>query len=156
MRTVHDLISKPPSKGQNRNSQLETQYNRKHGTRDRSFKQGDLVYAKNFRANKSHWVPGEIVEKIGNVTYNTLIEVDDRHILVRAHTDQLRSRESDQENNMERTSRLPIDILLEEFQITPASNEDFVTPPSSPHVTPQRITSRRLPVEPISRSPQTT
>lgn len=156
MRTVFDLIPKPPVISQAKDSHMENQYNRKHGTRNRSFNHGDLVYAKNFKGNKSYWVPGEIIERVGNVIYNTLIEVDDRHILVRAHTDQLRSRDFDDQHSTEQPAKLPLDILLEEFQIDLTSNEDFATPPTSPRVTPKQITSRRQPVDPISRSPHAT
>ncbi|XP_037811609.1 uncharacterized protein LOC119603601 [Lucilia sericata] len=136
---------------------METQYNKKHGTKKRIYNTGDLVYAKNFRFNKSYQVPGEIIEKVGNVIYNTLINVGDSKILVRAHADQLRLRTPTEDTLQMENSQLPLDILLNDYQIaSPVAMDNFVTPPTSPLCKPQRIVSRRQPVDPISRSPQAT
>ncbi|XP_058985848.1 uncharacterized protein K02A2.6-like [Musca domestica] len=153
MRTVFDVLRKQQSPEYNVNHKMEQQYNTKHGTKNREFSNGELVYARNFKGNKSYWTTGEIVERKGKVIYNTLIDVGDRKILVRAHTDQLRHRESVESSSQER-QKLPLDVLLEEFEIAlPNHQEHFATPTGSPNWTPQRITSRRQPVEPISRSP---
>lgn len=102
---------------------------------------------------KSYWTTDEIIERKGQVIYNTLIDVRDRKILVRAHTDQLRYRESEESNSQERQN-LALEILLEEFEITsPKQQGHFATLTGSPNWTPQMITSRRQPVEPFSRSP---
>ncbi|XP_037816409.1 uncharacterized protein K02A2.6-like [Lucilia sericata] len=154
MRTVFDIIKKPKVTNRETNQKMEKQYNTKHGTRKRTYLHGDQVYALNFKGNKQHWVPGEFIEKIGNVVYNTLIYVANRKILVRSDTDQLRLRYTESDNSSEK-SNLPLEILLEEFKITPPLQEEtFATPTASPCPTLMRITSRRKPVEPFSRSPQ--
>lgn len=153
MRTIFDMLVKPPEKSHDRNDSMEAQYNAKHGTKRRSFQPGDLVYAENFKANKSYWVPGEIIEKVGNVVYNTLIEVGGRNITVRSHADQLRLRVASEPPTNE--TEIPLDILLKEFDITPPTPDDcFHTPPSTPdRGPPRRIATRRNAVEAISRSP---
>lgn len=99
MRTVFDIIKKPQPTSRLTNQKMEQQYNTKHGTRKRTFHHGDKVYALNFKGSKQHWVPGEIIEKIGNVIYNTLIDLGNRQRLVRAHADQLRPRYSEDDNS---------------------------------------------------------
>ncbi|XP_073821555.1 uncharacterized protein [Musca autumnalis] len=163
MRTIFDALRKPSTSALERNEKMENQYNAKHGTKPKSFKPGDLVYAKEFRHNKSEWVPGEIINKTGTVTYDTAIWVGSRKKLIKAHADQLRTRLAD-EVPPSLDNALPLDILLQDFNIqlpptdhtaSQQSSEDFITPPSSPIINyqPRRITQRRQPVEVISRSP---
>ena len=138
------MLNKPQENSHLRNTSMEAQYNAKQ----RSFQPGDLIYAKHFDRNKSYWVPGKILDKVGNVVYNTLIKVGNRTIKVRSHTDQLRLRiVADQPDN---ETEMPLDILLKEFDITATTPSDcFHTPPSTPwssathHYTKKRSRSYR-------------
>lgn len=158
MRTIFDALKKTPISPVTRNENMEQQYNSKHGTKSRSFKHGDLVYAREFKNNKSLWVPGEILAKIGNVTYDTFVKVGNHHKIIKAHADQLRHRTSeDSDLNSSSENMLPLDMLLQDFEIPSQLTEDFITPPTSPIINqPSCIIHRRQPVEPVSRSPART
>ena len=81
----------------------------------RSFSPNELVFAKQYSRNTWKWAPGVILEKIGGVMYNVL--VDDR--ILRSHINQLRGRTETgspstglpSSTNI-RTPVLPLDVLL--------------------------------------------
>lgn len=84
--------------------------------KSRSFSRNDPVYAKLHSRNGWKWVPGTVVEKIGDVMYN--VWIDDRRML-RSHINQLRSRHAADTTPKpsigQATSNqhlLPLDILL--------------------------------------------
>ncbi|XP_037821239.1 uncharacterized protein LOC119610180 [Lucilia sericata] len=76
---------------------------------------------------------------------------DHRYKLIRAHVNQLRPRSSnDVDSQITSNGKLPLDVLMEEFNILNSSAEEtFSTPPTTPppNSVPRRITARRQPVE---------
>lgn len=79
----------------------------------RSFNRHDLVYVKVYSRNSRSWVPGTVVEKLGQVMYN--VWTDGRR-LMRSHVNQLRSRSSTAEvSKPAKPNTLPLDVLLEEW-----------------------------------------
>lgn len=86
MKTTLDLIKPPNRRPLLHNQKMEQQFNRRHGAVERSFTPGELVLAKVYQHNKSSWMPGKIIEKIGSVNYNVYLDVGK---LIRSHTNQL-------------------------------------------------------------------
>lgn len=91
-----DLLKPSPPTVQKRNQAMEDAYNKKHGAKRRSFKAGDKVYAMVYKNNKMSWNPGEIIERVGEVTYNVLVSSHRGHTLIRSHINQLRDRISEE------------------------------------------------------------
>ena len=69
-----------------RNTKMERQYNRHHGSVQRKFLPGQQVLARDYRNNTETWTQGRIVQQTGNVTYNVNVQ---NYIWVR-HSNQLR------------------------------------------------------------------
>lgn len=82
-------ISTTPNEKQNQ------QFDKHHGARNRQFIPGDKIYAKIYRNNKDHWVPGTVIERKGTVNYNVLVTDGDKTRLIRSHTNQIKLRYSD-------------------------------------------------------------
>nr|CAD2199249.1 unnamed protein product [Meloidogyne enterolobii] len=70
---------------------MANQFNQKHGAKNSSFAPKDPVYLLNFRQNKTHWLPGTIIERVGNSpTYRVSVPSLGRD--VHRHANQLRRR----------------------------------------------------------------
>ncbi|XP_062698942.1 uncharacterized protein K02A2.6-like [Aedes albopictus] len=108
IRTCLELLRPPPVR-----TPVPTSNDSK---KPRSFHRDDPVYAKLHVRNDWKWVPGKIVEKIGDVMYNVWVE---NRRMLRSHINQLRSRmatdSTPKQSAGQVTSRqhsLPLDILL--------------------------------------------
>ena len=93
----------------------------------RSFKEGDLVYTKDFSTTPVTWVPGKITKKTSPLSYH--VELLDRRV-VRRHIDALRNREV-------QYPRPPVvqDDSEDDFylpNVTPAAATPPVHPPPAP------------------------
>ncbi|XP_055522565.1 uncharacterized protein K02A2.6-like [Wyeomyia smithii] len=91
VRTISSLL-KPCDSGillRNKTKQNDA-FNKRHGAVHRGFKQGDLVYAKIYAPNSWQWKPATVIEKIGAVNYNVLLEEGNR--LIRSHANHLKTR----------------------------------------------------------------
>ncbi|XP_055714390.1 uncharacterized protein K02A2.6-like [Phlebotomus papatasi] len=134
-RTIFDLLRHRPEEPVRRNEKMEEQYNRRHGTKSRSFVRGEEVYAKKFvQGGKFYWVPGKIIERRGSVSYN--VRLSDGGI-IRSHTNQLKRRYT--EGKPETTSQaLPLPLFSSSPQ-TSLSPSPFWSPP--PFLAPT-VTSR--------------
>ncbi|XP_058465077.1 uncharacterized protein K02A2.6-like [Malaya genurostris] len=91
----------------------------------RSFNRNELVFAKVYHRNTWKWAPGVILEKIGNVMYNVLV---DRRVL-RSHINQLRCRTGTVSPNTgsllsasSSTKLLPLDVLLDAWDLPKLSD----------------------------------
>ncbi|XP_062713307.1 uncharacterized protein K02A2.6-like [Aedes albopictus] len=115
IKTVLDLLHHDQPKPVVRNHHQDEQFNRKHGAVPREFKKGDEVYAKVYTSNtKWQWASGVIIEVIGRVNHNVLL--DDWHRrkkLIRSHSNQLKFRCSE-EASIEEDST-PLGILVDMF-----------------------------------------
>ncbi|XP_059223477.1 uncharacterized protein K02A2.6-like [Stomoxys calcitrans] len=151
MRTIFDALKQPSPSLLERNLKIENQYNCKHGTKSKSFKHGDLNRQRPLQ--------------------NIDMDRESEDEIIKAHSDQLRTRIADVQPSPDNT--LSLDILLQDFEIrqtseensplvlpsnvstsSPPPTDEFITPPTSPIKNqPKTITQRRQPVEPISRSP---
>ncbi|XP_055644013.1 uncharacterized protein K02A2.6-like [Toxorhynchites rutilus septentrionalis] len=87
----------------------------------RFYSKDDPVYAKVFTRNSWKWVPGIVLERLGDVMYNVWLEGDR---LQRSHINQLRGRTvpdsvPDQLANPGSNcdSKLPLDVLLEAWNL---------------------------------------
>lgn len=115
LKTSLDLLSRQhPAEQHAVNTKQNASFNNQHHAKSRSFSQGDLVFAKIYKKNKSFWAPGEIINSIGNVLYKVKVRLDDTVKMVKSHTNQLRKRYSNTESSK---ASIPMDILLSEFQI---------------------------------------
>ncbi|XP_062698486.1 uncharacterized protein K02A2.6-like [Aedes albopictus] len=82
----------------------------------RSFSAGSKVFAKVYSSNENwKWMPGTILEAIGSVSYNVLLDCQvGRRKVLRSHVDQLRSR-------MEEAIPVepaPLSILIDDFGLS--------------------------------------
>nr|XP_029723047.1 uncharacterized protein LOC115263809 [Aedes albopictus] len=82
IRTCLELLRPPP---------VRTPVQPSDDKKPRSFCRNDTVYAKLYGRNGWKWVPGTVVEKIGDVMYNVWVE---DHRMLRSHINQLRSRQA--------------------------------------------------------------
>ncbi|XP_055642439.1 uncharacterized protein K02A2.6-like [Toxorhynchites rutilus septentrionalis] len=84
----------------------------------KGFKKNDTVYAKVFSKNRWKWVPGIIIERIGQVMYNVWVE---HRNMLRSHLIQLRSRTVDPLSTKRSDSlpeqSLPLNVLLEAWNM---------------------------------------
>lgn len=103
-----------------RNEAMETAFNRHHNAKNRQFNPGNRVFAKQYRGNKSFWTSGVIIERIGKVNYNVLL---DNNLLIRSHANQVKSNETSEEHQKPQRNSLPLDIILQEFnqEMTPCA-----------------------------------
>lgn len=170
MRTVLDLL-KPPRPRSHGKSQIalnqELQYNRKHGVKARHYRATTPVYVKTYSNNKWKWTSGTIVERLGRVLYVVLLDSED--CLIRAHVNQLRLRTL-QETEASRT-QLPLDVLLETFDIPIVEQPHAGTPNNQPVLNPalpahlkdnsepaydgDTTPASRAPAQPLRRSTRT-
>ncbi|KYN50233.1 Uncharacterized protein K02A2.6, partial [Cyphomyrmex costatus] len=120
MRTTLDLL-KPsecsaaqPEKPLPKQRQ-EEQYNRRHAVKSKSFEPGTKVYVQIHTYNKWSWIPEEVVEKVGKVIYNVLVET--RSHLVRAHANQIKLRAitDNDDSSQQQELQLPLEILVNAF-----------------------------------------
>ncbi|XP_062713505.1 uncharacterized protein K02A2.6-like [Aedes albopictus] len=86
LRTVSSMLrpierANTESKGRTKQNAA---FNKKHGALQRSFLNGDPVYAQVHRANSWQWEPATVIERIGKVNYNVF--------LIRSHANQLKTR----------------------------------------------------------------
>ncbi|XP_055688256.1 uncharacterized protein K02A2.6-like [Lutzomyia longipalpis] len=87
----------------------------------RVFKPHDKVYAKYYTVNHSFWVPGEVLEKIGAVNYNVLVELrNGRSRLIRSHVNQMKKRYADSSTQ---DCVIPFDLLHEDSP-SPSADDD--------------------------------
>lgn len=104
-----DLLKPRSSKKIMTNFKQNESYNNKHGTCQRDFSVGDLVFARIYENNSQKWIPGQVVEKIGNQIYKIRLQSNAR--IIRSHVNQLRIRHM--EVVEENTSQIPFDILVD-------------------------------------------
>ncbi|XP_053685585.1 uncharacterized protein K02A2.6-like [Sabethes cyaneus] len=115
MRTTLDLLRSPVFT--NTSNQLRPR-----------FKAGSAVYAKLYsNANKWKWIPGTVIEVIGGVNYNVLLDYQSgRRKLVRSHVNQLRQRFNEAVKPLPVPT--PLDILVDDFQLTQSSIQQTIAP----------------------------
>ncbi|CAI2738976.1 unnamed protein product [Dicrocoelium dendriticum] len=150
VRTVLDALKPVQNNGQ-RNAQMELAFNRHHGARPRHFMPGDNVYVKNFRDGKSSWIPGRIVERVSGVLYK--IQVDS--VIWTRHVNHIRPRVEVQGTSQRRETSLPLDILLDTYQLGPSEEPVAQTenaPTNRRYSTRTRAPVQRLVVNPRCRA----
>jgi hypothetical protein len=62
-RTTLDLLRPPPKMPTSRDEQMESQFNRKHGAKERNFSVGDAVFARHSLSQE--WRPGKVISRRG-------------------------------------------------------------------------------------------
>lgn len=85
----------------------------------RGFTNNDLVFMKIYSRNGWKWVPGEVLNKCGNVMYR--IKTHDRRVIL-SHLNQLRRRTANQHRISSESRPLALDVLLDEWKISPSSS----------------------------------
>ncbi|XP_055714246.1 uncharacterized protein K02A2.6-like [Phlebotomus papatasi] len=145
VRTIFDLLKHRPVEPLQRNEQMESDYNKRHGTKQRSFRKGEGVYAKTYaQGGKWKWTPGKIIERRGSVTYNVRLT---NGLLVRSHTNQLKHRFVQPGNSSDQSSAA-----------VPLFNHSSPSPPLAPVPTRSCVTEtldRSSPTKSPVKSPQT-
>lgn len=97
-RTIFDLLKYKPEEPIRRNEKMEEQYNRRHGTKARAFLKGEEVYAMKFaKSGKFTWVPGNIIERRGSVSYNVRLVSG---LIIRSHANQVKHRYTENSPNI--------------------------------------------------------
>ncbi|XP_055603971.1 uncharacterized protein K02A2.6-like [Uranotaenia lowii] len=89
-----------------------------------NFPKDTLVYAKVYNsANKWSWVPGTIIESIGNVNFNVLLSYHHgRKKLIRAHLNQIRPRYDETAQNSK--AKWTFDVLVDDFGLKQEVNPE--------------------------------
>ena len=114
-----------------RNTKMEKQYNRHHGSVQRKFLPGQQVLARDYRNNTETWTQGRIVPQTGNVTYNVNVQ---NSIWVR-HSNQLRPSHLPVEIQQDPT--IPLNILLGTFDLpqqTPETSQNTEVETQEPNI----------------------
>ena len=120
LRMPFDVI-RPSTASTERNHAMEDQYNRRHGARQRTFSIGQPVLARDYRHHQTQWTAGTILKRHGNVLYEVQVGPD----IWTRHANQLRPTRCSTQSDS--THRLPIDILLDTFELRPQS-QTYETP----------------------------
>lgn len=76
-------------------TKMETQFNRYHGAKHKSFSTGQLVFCQDYKDSNHQWIPGKISKRLGRVVY--LVEVNNK--MEKRHANQLKPRQSNLEND---------------------------------------------------------
>lgn len=134
VRTSLDLLRPPTQFHKIENSKQDAQFNRKHGTKARTYSPQDLVWTKVFRNNKWSWDAGTVVERLGKVMYNVWLPT--KQNLIRSHCNQMRTRyQSDEKQQATQTSAespVPLNILLDSCGLSTTSSPQAEDPPDLP------------------------
>lgn len=152
IRTHFESIRPTPALKPQRNVMMEKQYNSHHGAQKRLFSVGQKVLAMDYRGKHPTWIAGRIVQKKGNVVYEVSVGSE---IWVR-HANQLKSTSI---SNNETQHRLPLDVLLDTFEIKTPETDRTVkvqTKDDTTSLLPRRWTNRkRKPVKRLQLDPNT-
>ncbi|XP_058817794.1 uncharacterized protein K02A2.6-like [Topomyia yanbarensis] len=133
-RTTLDLLKPPVDFMPTKNQNMENQFNRHHGAKRRNFEKGDRVFASTFKYGKRVWLAGTIIERVGSVNYNVLL---DGSRLMRSHTNQLRAQGDTKVEAYPEEAvsdhHLPLHVLLQDFQLNEGSptHADQLAPSAS-------------------------
>lgn len=114
VRTTLDLLLPSSREGVHRDDD-------NHPISSKSFEIGDVVYCQVHCNNKYQWKPGRITGKIGNVMYELSLKNSQR--ILRAHANQLKRRYT--ECSEIENEPLPLDILMESFEISRKPRENI-------------------------------
>lgn len=118
LKIVLDLLKPKPSKVIIQNFKQNEVYNKKHGTRQRNFAVGDLVFARIYENNDQKWVPAQVVENVGSQIYKVRLQSNAR--IIRSHINQLRIRHM--ELVQDEFPEIPMHVLVDLGSIDPESN----------------------------------
>nr|XP_049463733.1 uncharacterized protein K02A2.6-like [Anopheles coluzzii] len=116
----------------------------------RQFQPNDLVYFKRFAGNGWRWVAGTIVKQLGHVMY--MIGTDDQKMF-RSHINQIRKRYERHHHVPASVThrKLPIDVLLDTWQLTPQPSTGTSRIPPQP-VDPEHVDISVSPHQPSSET----
>ena len=84
-------------------------------TNYKSYKEGDKVFSRNYRAGKCFWEDGIVIRRIGRVIYI----IQGSKFVCKRHINQLRPRYIETVQNNE---EIPMVVLYDSFQIKPPMN----------------------------------
>lgn len=132
IRTSLDLLRPPSANLEEINEDMEAQYNRRHGAKQKYFNVGDMVYVPMFRNNTFSW---ELLERKGKVCYN--VQHNNGRI-IQSHANQLRIRIGDH------IKPQPVSMLYDYFglsEITPQAHCPQLPPIPEETSTPRTNTS---------------
>lgn len=146
-RTKFDLLFPDKNKNIIHDSIMEESFNKQHGAKQRSYMPNDKVYVMNYMRQKRIWLPGTIVKRIGKVTY--MVDID--HRIVHRHANQIRRR--DGEISVKVNNSLPLDILIDTFNVKPTNNQASDQQSTSTDILPNSTTSALSPSPSSSSSP---
>lgn len=122
-RTNWRLLEPPKDIAIERNEKQENQFNKKHGAIKKSFNRGDKVAVMRFYNNKRNWCNATIIEKVGNVLYNVLLQHNGK--LIRAHSNQMRKIDCNLDGKHQ---NIPLNILLQDFRLPTSSSNQLNQP----------------------------
>lgn len=161
LRMPFDVI-RPSSTSTERNHAMEDQYNRRHGARQITFATGQTVLARDYRNHQVQWTTGTIRKRHGSVLYEVQVGSD----IWTRHANQLRHTRCT--GMSDQTHPLPLDILVDTFDLRPQSQAcetpgaTCCTPPMQVHgetstksLLPRRWTDRhRTPAKRLQVNPR--
>lgn len=132
MRIGLDLIKPKPTSDRSleeNSAKMKLQFDRKHDTKRKFFDVNDSVYATVHSANNNFkWQPGTVVERVGHVIYNILL---DNGRLIRSHANQLRQRHVSDESKTAEADQMSA-TLLDVFDIYEKSSTKATEPSVEP------------------------
>ena len=138
-----DLLRGSPNSFSNfeRDEKMESQYNRKHGTKQRQFYPNDPVFAMNYSESRRTWIPAIILQKIDTVMY--AVQAGNR--TWRRHQNQLRPRYAGQNQNSVKLEDVflfdPPELPTGDVKPPEEAEEDPDTAPKASSDTPNVIES---------------
>ncbi|KAF6780080.1 hypothetical protein AHF37_00421 [Paragonimus kellicotti] len=103
----------PIKRAGQRNIKMEEQFNRHHGAKAREFHPGDPVFVLKFHGHGCTWVPGTVTQRRGHVLYELIVHgKKETH-----HINHIRRRDPSICDRSEEINELPLDILLDTFEL---------------------------------------
>lgn len=113
MRTVLSLLHPQPRDRYMRNTQMEEQFNAKHGAVRREYQPQDDVYVRDYVIpSKVAWTAAVVLERRGTVIYTVRTC---NNMVWRRHANQMRPRPSNDQPAM--PVKLPLQMLLDEYDV---------------------------------------
>ena len=85
----------------------------------KSYKEGDKVFFRNYRAEKCFWEDGSVTKRIGRVIYI----IQGAKFVCKRHINQLRPRYIETVQN---DAGIPMEVLYDPFQIKPPMNIEML------------------------------
>lgn len=96
---------------------MEASFNKQHGAKERVFGHNEMVIAKHVKKGglSFAWIPGVILEQLGNVNYNVFLTLPcGRQRIEKHHANQLRSPSADTQKPVSIERPIAMELITDE------------------------------------------